>query len=182
MKRTRRITSFFQLPDRRNWKLIASYLDGKTEVQCLHRVVELVAVHGAKKWSVIANHLPGRIGKQCRERWHNHLNPDTNKTAWSEEEDRNILGRHQKLGDRWAEIAKNGWAHVIHRNSQNPLLPRWRHFIHASHLSSMKRKVVVLDVFFKTNVASTSHICSWVHWSLHRRLRYTLPTNINGLP
>ena len=43
------LTSIFQLPDRRNWKLIASYLDGKTEVQCLHRVVELVAVHGAKK-------------------------------------------------------------------------------------------------------------------------------------
>jgi hypothetical protein len=115
------------LHDGKNWKLIASYLDGKTEVQCLHRwtkvlnpdvtkgpwtqeednrVVELVAIHGAKKWSVIANHLPGRIGKQCRERWHNHLNPDINKTPWSEEEDRNILECHQKLGNRWAEIAK----------------------------------------------------------------------------
>lgn len=113
--------------DGKNWKLIASYLDGKTEVQCLHRwtkvlnpdvtkgpwtqeednrVVELVAIHGAKKWSVIANHLPGRIGKQCRERWHNHLNPDINKTPWSEEEDRNILESHHKLGNRWAEIAK----------------------------------------------------------------------------
>ena len=71
-----------------------------------HRVVELVAIHGAKKWSVIANHLPGRIGKQCRERWHNHLNPDINKTPWSEEEDRNILECHHKLGNRWAEIAK----------------------------------------------------------------------------
>ena len=54
-------------------------------------MVELVAAHGAKKWSVIAARLPGRIGKQCRERWHNHLNPYINKTAWSEEEDTAIL-------------------------------------------------------------------------------------------
>jgi hypothetical protein len=33
------------------------------------KVVQLVAVHGAKNWPVIANHLPGRVGKQCRERY-----------------------------------------------------------------------------------------------------------------
>ena len=76
--------------DGKNWKSIASFLKGKTEVQCLHRwtkvlnpsltkgpwteeedrlVVELVEKHGAKKWSLIAQNLPGRIGKQCRERW-----------------------------------------------------------------------------------------------------------------
>ena len=61
---------------------------------------------GAKKWSVIATHLPGRIGKQCRERWHNHLNPNISKEAWSLEEDRMILEYHQNIGNRWAEIAK----------------------------------------------------------------------------
>ena len=53
-------------------------------------VVELVEKHGAKKWSLIAQNLPGRIGKQCRERWHNHLNPHINKSAWSEDEDRQV--------------------------------------------------------------------------------------------
>jgi myb proto-oncogene protein len=93
----------------KNWKLVANYLVGKTEVQCLHRwtkvlnpsltkgpwteqedqtVIELVGRIGAKKWSQIAQQLPGRIGKQCRERWHNHLNPNINKAAWSEHEDR----------------------------------------------------------------------------------------------
>ena len=55
---------------------------------------------------MIASHLPGRIGKQCRERWHNHLNPDISKEAWSSEEDRTILEYHSNKGNRWAEIAK----------------------------------------------------------------------------
>lgn len=71
----------------KNWKQIATFLPGKTEVQCLHRwtkvldpqltkgpwsdeedrkVMELVGLHGARKWSLIAQSLPGRIGKQCR--------------------------------------------------------------------------------------------------------------------
>ena len=39
-------------------------------------------------------------------RWHNHLNPDINKNPWSEEEDRKIVDAHQRLGNKWAEIAK----------------------------------------------------------------------------
>ncbi len=69
-------------------------------------VVKLVNDLGPKKWSVIASHLPGRIGKQCRERWHNHLNPDIRKDAWSPEEDEKLIELHAKIGNRWAEIAK----------------------------------------------------------------------------
>jgi hypothetical protein len=52
------------------------------------KLTELVRAHGAKKWTFIANLMQNKIGKQCRERWHNHLNPDINKSSWSEEEDR----------------------------------------------------------------------------------------------
>ncbi|CAG0920103.1 unnamed protein product [Notodromas monacha] len=70
------------------------------------RVVELVAKYGPKRWTLIAKHLKGRIGKQCRERWHNHLNPHINKTAWTEDEDEIIYKAHLQWGNQWAKIAK----------------------------------------------------------------------------
>lgn len=70
-------------------------------------LLELVRIHGPKKWSVIANALDGRIGKQCRERWHNHLNPAVRKDKWSTEEDNVIMDLVDKLGTKWATIAKH---------------------------------------------------------------------------
>jgi hypothetical protein len=69
-------------------------------------VVEMVAKYGAKNWSRIASALSGRIGKQCRERWHNHLNPGILRGKWTDEEDKIILLEHQRIGNKWAEIAK----------------------------------------------------------------------------
>lgn len=69
-------------------------------------IIELVKQYGPKRWSLIASKVKGRIGKQCRERWHNHLNPEIRKEAWTPEEDKVILEAHARLGNRWAEIAR----------------------------------------------------------------------------
>ncbi|KAH9301683.1 hypothetical protein KI387_013266, partial [Taxus chinensis] len=111
----------------KNWKKIAEFFPDRTDVQCLHRwqkvlnpdlikgpwtkeeddkIVELVKKYGSKKWSVISQSLPGRIGKQCRERWHNHLNPEIKKDAWSQQEELALIRSHQIYGNKWAEIAK----------------------------------------------------------------------------
>lgn len=65
----------------------------------------LVEEHGTKEWSKIARLLHMRAGKQCRERWHNHLQPDIKRGPWTEEEERALIAAHEKLGNRWADIA-----------------------------------------------------------------------------
>ncbi|KAK1407970.1 hypothetical protein QVD17_39598 [Tagetes erecta] len=141
----------------KNWKKIAECFKDRTDVQCLHRwqkvlnpelvkgpwskeedevIVRLVEQYGAKKWSTIAQHLPGRIGKQCRERWHNHLNPNINKEAWSQEEEIALIHAHQVYGNKWAELTK-----FLPGRSDNAIKNHWN--------SSVKKK---LDSYIATGL------------------------------
>ncbi|KAM7526341.1 hypothetical protein LguiA_016243 [Lonicera macranthoides] len=111
----------------KRWKKIAEFFPDRSEVQCLHRwqkvlnpelvkgpwtqeeddkICVLVSIYGPTKWSIIARSLPGRIGKQCRERWHNHLNPEIKRDAWTMEEELVLMKAHQIHGNKWAKIAK----------------------------------------------------------------------------
>ncbi|CAL4908552.1 unnamed protein product [Urochloa decumbens] len=111
----------------KNWKKIAESFPDRTAAQCLHRwqkvlnpelikgpwtqeeddiIINMVKKHGPQKWSLIARSLDGRIGKQCRERWHNHLDPQISKNAWTVEEERVVADAHRLHGNKWAEIAK----------------------------------------------------------------------------
>jgi myb proto-oncogene protein len=75
-------------------------------------IVRLVDECGTKRWSILADLLNKeglgvqRTGKQCRTRWLNHLDPSINKDPWSIKEERIIYEAQQKMGNKWAEIAK----------------------------------------------------------------------------
>ncbi|KAL2460721.1 myb domain protein [Abeliophyllum distichum] len=134
----------------KSWKGIANCLPGRTDVQCLHRwqkvinpdvnkgpwteeeddvLIELVGKQGNKKWSEIAKQLRGRIGKQCRDRWHNHLNPEIKKAAWTKEEDMILINAHAIYGNKWAKMAK-----LLPGRPENSIKNRWN--------CSLKKKLV----------------------------------------
>ena len=95
---------------RKNKKQTSRKLWSKSEDDA---IVELVKLYGTKKWTFVANKLEvkfkirTRTGKQCRERWHNHLDPYINKTPINKTEEKRIFDLHKRLGNKWADIAKD---------------------------------------------------------------------------
>ncbi|XP_029974329.1 v-myb avian myeloblastosis viral oncogene homolog-like 2a isoform X2 [Salarias fasciatus] len=112
---------------KKDWKVIASFLPGRTLHQCIHRwkkhvnpdlgkkpwskeedekLMELVGFYGTKHWEIIAKHMKGRLSKHCEERWQSYLDPVMQKSYWTIEEDLIIYKAQAVLGNRWADISK----------------------------------------------------------------------------
>ncbi|ETN10530.1 hypothetical protein PPTG_10654 [Phytophthora nicotianae INRA-310] len=54
----------------------------------------------------IAALLRGPTLKHCRARWVNFLDPAIDKAPWRADETQPILAAQERLGNRWAEMAK----------------------------------------------------------------------------
>jgi hypothetical protein len=95
------------------------------DTNLLNAIIEV----GVGSWAVVAHKILGRTGKQCRERWHNQLNPDITKAAWTTEEELVLLQAHRELGNKWVDIAKR-----LSGRTDNAIKNHWN--------SSLKRRIV----------------------------------------
>ncbi|KAK1292123.1 Transcription factor GAMYB [Acorus calamus] len=70
-------------------------------------LVDYVKIYGDEKWNDVAK-LTGllREGKSCRLRWLNQLRPGLRKDPITEEEERQIIGLHFTMGNKWAQMAR----------------------------------------------------------------------------
>ncbi|KAE9035177.1 hypothetical protein PR003_g10011 [Phytophthora rubi] len=125
----------------RNWKSIASRVDGRNHAQCLQRwnkvlkpglvkghwsfeedsTLEQMVLQGCHSWGEVAAHIPGRTAKQCRERWRNHLDPSINKSPFTPEEDTIIQEGFEKMGNRWTQIAE-----LLPGRTEDAVKLRWK--------------------------------------------------------
>lgn len=80
------------------------------------RLRKAVAGYGSS-WVQVASAIPGRTNDQCRERWHEHLNQSTEKSAWTEAEDNILLENVKMIGNRWKTISL-----IIGNNRTGPIV------------------------------------------------------------
>jgi Myb-like DNA-binding domain len=68
------------------------------------RLRKAVAGYGSS-WVQVATAIPGRTNDQCRLRWDEYVNSSTEKSTWTEAEDKMLLENVKLIGSRWKAIS-----------------------------------------------------------------------------
>jgi len=109
-----------------NWLAIARHVPERTNKDCRKRWVTKLSNSVAKggwsaeedalllkaidkygtKWSLVSSVVQTRSSCQCARRWCDTLNPEIDKTPWTQEEDRRLLDSVSSHGTSWSFIAK----------------------------------------------------------------------------
>jgi hypothetical protein len=111
-----------------NWEAVSMMIPGRNKHQCATRFLKslvpqikkgrwseeedlalktAVTSIGIGNWTKIAAQVPGRNDVQCRERWVNVLDPHTDRSPFTAEEDQIILKGVAKFGEgKWSSIAQ----------------------------------------------------------------------------
>ncbi|KAL2869087.1 Homeodomain-like protein [Aspergillus lucknowensis] len=113
-----------QRPDGRDWCHIAEKLPGRTNKDCRKRwhntmagefrkgpwakqedeqLKKAIAKHGTR-WTIVASGVKTRSAEQCAKRWQHSLNPDLDRSEWTETEDRTLIEAVNAVGRQWTQI------------------------------------------------------------------------------
>jgi myb proto-oncogene protein len=92
-------------------------------------LTEIIDELGPQHWSRVAaqlnlrlhNGLPIRLGKQCRERWLGTLDPEIQKSEWTNEEDSILISQQMLHGNKWSTISEH-----LPGRTENQTKNRWR--------------------------------------------------------
>ena len=112
-------------------------------------IILYLVQHIGTNWREIAKQLPQRTERQCRERYKTYLNPTLRHDPWTAEEDALLITLYNKIGPKWAEMAKffPGRADNTIKNRYNThIIHRPRNIAHSKKKNETKTTTSNSDI------------------------------------